>query len=667
MDSHGRSVASSFPPTHQSLDSLVRQILEAMGATTGEGFFRTLAEQLCLVCQVDIAAIARIDPNRPDVAETIAFVRHGELLPNMTYDLQGTPCEQLASKKFCHFTSNVQDAFPENQYLRDLGIQSYMGVSLTASTGQQLGIIILEHTSIIPDPLQAELILKIAAPRAAAELAHVRTENALAMFRSLVDRANDTIEVLDPATGRVLDVNEKGLQMHGYTREEYLALHIPEIDPTVSDPAAWRKAMQTMRETGSLMHEGLHRRKDGSFFPVEVSCTWIDLDRDYAVAVVRDISERKRAEEAVRESELRLRTLLENLDNVAVQAYEPDGTITFWNQASEQLYGYSAAEAIGGNLLDLLHDETSRAAEAAIMAKAVTTGVMPPAEEAEVVRHDGKRVHVFASRILRPRPGMLPEFFCFDVDVTGRKKTEEELAVRQAELLHASRLSTVGEMVAAISHEVAQPLSAIGNFGATIAHIAESLSGEHRAALMEFSQSIVQQSRRCGSILQRLRDFSRRVSPPRAQCDVNQLLRESVELMSNELRGHDIRIFWDLAPDLPSVYCDSIQIGQVIVNLLTNARDELRAVPPAERSIVIRSRNDAEGIVFAVEDRGRGIPSEVAARLFEPFFTTKANGMGIGLSICKNIVHDHSGRIEALTGSPCGTRIQITLPKSEGS
>jgi PAS domain S-box-containing protein len=135
--------------------------------------------------------------------------------------------------------------------------------------------------------------------------ARKRAEAALTLFRSLIDHTNDTIEVIDPETGRFLDVNEQACRAHGYTREEYLALTVPEIDPLIG-ARPWEETMEEVRQSGSLTLESQHRRKDGTVFPVEVNANHIRLDRDYHVAVVRDITERKRAEEALRQTQAEL-------------------------------------------------------------------------------------------------------------------------------------------------------------------------------------------------------------------------------------------------------------------------------------------------------------------------------------------------------------------------
>ena len=487
-----------------------------------------------------------------------------------------------------------------------------------------------------------------------------RAEEALQVsesrYRSFVDHATDALFLQDN-TGRVVDVNQQACANLGYERDELIGMMPFEIDPDFT-PESTADVMVRLDTGETVTFDSHHRRKDGSIFPVEVRLRpfWSNGLR-YHIGLVRDITERKRTEQALRESEARLRTLLENLDRVAVQAYEPDGTITFWNRASELFYGYSAAEAVGQDLVQLLYAEKTREQERRIMSEALRTGQPPAAEEVELVRRDGSKITVLTSRIVHPRAGKQQEFFCFDVDISDRKRAEEELGLRQAELLHASRLSTVGQMVAEISHEIAQPLNAIGNFAAASERILETDGSGQMSTLGEYVRAILDQNQRCITILGQLRDFSRRAPTSQANCDIGQLLHDSVDLMSLELRRNHVRVGIELADKLPPVLGDRIQLQQVLVNLLTNARDALQDQQEQRRTITIRGFAEPEAVVLEVEDAGSGFSGDAMVHLFEPFFTTKRHGMGIGLSICQSILKEHGGRIEALTNQQGGATL----------
>jgi len=171
-----------------------------------------------------------------------------------------------------------------------------------------------------------------------------RAEEALTLFRSLIDHTNDAIEVVDPETGRFLDVNESACQAHGYSREEYLTLSVRDIDPVVGTQP-WEEIREEVRRSGSRIYDTQHRRKDGSVFPVEVNCTYIRLDRDYMLAVVRDITERKQAEEALKKGNERFH-LVARATNDAVWDWDLLTNQVWWNEGVTALFGY-AAEEIG--------------------------------------------------------------------------------------------------------------------------------------------------------------------------------------------------------------------------------------------------------------------------------------------------------------------------------
>jgi len=175
-----------------------------------------------------------------------------------------------------------------------------------------------------------------------------QAESAKSLLRSLLDHTNDAIEVVDPESGRFLDVNEHACTTHGYTRAEYLSLRVPDVDPLVAK-RPWSETMDSVRRDGTLVLETLHRRKDGSVFPVEVNATCVHLDREYLLAVVRDVSERKRAEEALRTSEERFRTLVANIPGVVLRCdARPPWKVHYCSDAVLEIAGYPAGEYTSG-------------------------------------------------------------------------------------------------------------------------------------------------------------------------------------------------------------------------------------------------------------------------------------------------------------------------------
>lgn len=370
------------------------------------------------------------------------------------------------------------------------------------------------------------------------------------------------------------------------------------------------------------------------------------------VGMHNDITERKRSERSLRLTQF-------SVDHAAVAVFwiGRDSIIRYVNDLACESLRYSREQLVGMSILEIT-DHTPRSWEERFEQVKQQRSFNV---ETNHQRSDGTMIPIEVTVHYDEYDG--DEFlFAFAQDITDRKEAELKFEQQAAELLHASRLSTVGEMVAALSHEVAQPLSAVGNFAAACEKILSTASTKRRDELSEYIAAILKQNRRCAAILQRLRDYSKRTPDCRTQCDLAHLLRESVELVSSDLRSHDVQVHFDLPQELPTVLANRVQLQQVVVNLLTNARDAVCDEADDRRVITIRAAAERDAVVLNVEDFGRGFEDDGAEHLFEPFYTTKKNGMGIGLSICQSIVHEHGGRIEASSNDAGGASFLVRLP-----
>ncbi len=271
-----------------------------------------------------------------------------------------------------------------------------------------------------------------------------RAADALEMFRTLVDRVNDAIEVIDPETGRFLDINEKACTDLGYAREELLSLNFTDVDQQ-TDRAKFKQNKERLWDSGALMIESVHRRKDGTSFPVEVNMKWVWLDRDYIVAVVRDISERRKNEAALRSSEERLRACIDSTPNVAVPWYDEAGRVLYWNAASEKIFGWTQEEAVGKTLDQLIQTPGEAAEFRATLQQAGANKRPIGPVEYNFRRRDGT-VGVCLSTIFTiPAPDGGNHYVCMDVDLTERKRAEE--ALRASEHQYASLVNNIDGIV----------------------------------------------------------------------------------------------------------------------------------------------------------------------------------------------------------------------------
>lgn len=246
--------------------------------------------------------------------------------------------------------------------------------------------------------------------------------------------------------------------------------------------------------------------------------------------------------------------------------------------------------------------------------------------------------------------------------VKGRRLLREKDEEMRERLTHLTRVSTMGEMASSIAHEVNQPLTAI----ATYAQACRRFVDQPEPDLPEVSDVLARissEALRAGNIIHRLKDLVRRQETRWGECDVNDLIRDVEQLASVDARLHDVRIRFELTPDLPTVLADGVQIQQVVLNLIRNGIDAVEEAAPPVREVVVRTGMDGPGrVLISVEDRGCGLPPELEDRLFQPFFTTKKGGMGMGLSICKSIASGHKGRISFKRNERVGMTFHFSLP-----
>jgi len=232
----------------------------------------------------------------------------------------------------------------------------------------------------------------------------------------------------------------------------------------------------------------------------------------------------------------------------------------------------------------------------------------------------------------------------------------------QAELARVTRAVGMGELAATIAHEVNQPLTAIvTNANFCLRHLESGTPNldELQPAIAE----IVNDGARASAVISRIRGLLMKGVPRRTELDVNRLIQDVSILLSNELTRGQVSVRTDLAPDLPRVAGDQVQLQQVLINLIMNAIEAMRTSTEQPRKLLIKSAKRPDGVLIQVQDSGPGIEPEVADRIFEPFFTTKAEGIGMGLSISHSIIESHGGHLSVVQVSQ-GALLQFTLPVS---
>ena len=249
-----------------------------------------------------------------------------------------------------------------------------------------------------------------------------------------------------------------------------------------------------------------------------------------------------------------------------------------------------------------------------------------------------------------------------DTDIHDRKLAEDALHKARADLAHVARVTTLGELSASIAHEVNQPLAAIvtnGEVGLRLLQRDDLDTAEIRDTL----KAVISEGRRASDIIRRLRTLTTKTEMQKAELDLNEVIADVVPLVRDEMIGKRVTLRLELAPALPAVLGDRIQLQQVIINLLVNAVDAMASVDGRPRELAIRSQTRGPGqVLIAVRDTGVGIDPQNATGIFEAFYSTKPNGMGMGLSICRSIVESHGGTIWASPNEGPGATFQFALP-----
>jgi C4-dicarboxylate-specific signal transduction histidine kinase len=251
--------------------------------------------------------------------------------------------------------------------------------------------------------------------------------------------------------------------------------------------------------------------------------------------------------------------------------------------------------------------------------------------------------------------------------IEEQKRTEAALQVTRTELARVVRITTIGELTASIAHEVNQPLAAVvANADACVAWLSHQSPNlvEARAA----AERTTQGATRASEVIVRIRSLINKATPEKTQVQINNVIEETVALAEGQASRNDVSIVVELAPGLPVVLGDSIQLQQVILNLLMNGIEAMTSVVGRPKLLVVRSQmQDAAQIRVSVEDSGIGVSAEVMPRLFEPFFTTRSKGMGMGLPISRSIIEAHGGKLWAESNGSQGSVFQFTLPSGSGT
>ena len=573
------------------------------------------------------------------------------------------------------------------------------GVLLLSSACLALTVLsyLLSH-QLTADTALVRCLMSLSAIGAATFLA-LKNQSANMVVRErarLLDLTHDTVFVRD-MNDVITYWNRGAEELYGWRRDEAIGQVSHQLTKTVF-PAPLEKITAELFSTGRWEGELVHTKRDGTRVTVASRWSLQEDERGRPVATMEtnnDVTERKQADAELRESERRYRNIFHTagvsiweedfskvkaaIDDLKAQGVKDFGRyfathpefvrqaiamvrIVNVNEATLELLAARRKEELLVSLHKVFLPESEDVFAQVLVAIAEGRTLF----ESEIVLKtlSDDKVAVLLTIVF---PAEAPTLECVLVtlmDITERNRTQEALQQAQAELAHVTRLTTLGELTASIAHEVNQPLAAIVTNGEAclrwLAYRPPELE-EVRGAV----ESMISDGVRASEVVWGLRGLSKKSTPQRRLLDLNDVIEQLVLLVERELLNNRVTLRLELAPALPAVFGDRIQLQQVIMNLVINGIQSMASVTDRPRELLIRSRlGEDDQVLIEVRDCGSGIDPQDMQQLFNAFFTTKPNGMGMGLSICRSIIEAHGGRIWASSNAGPGATFAFTVPSA---
>ncbi|MBA4193389.1 MAG: hypothetical protein C0451_02340 [Comamonadaceae bacterium] len=409
----------------------------------------------------------------------------------------------------------------------------------------------------------------------------------------------------------------------------------------------------------------------GRPLPGENGCT-------HWVAVVTDITESSRVRQIQDSTRTNFRMLVDRLEDIAVHRFGADMRVSYWNRASERMYGYTEEEALGRDVLELLIPPERRAHWRRVFGDILLSHQRSTPFEGWLHRKDGSPVEVRGTVVLLEYPDRPGEFVCLDYDMTPIRRQEDERASLEAQLRQSQKLEALGTLAGGVAHDFNNILAAIlGNTRLAL------MDAQDQPEVLQSLEEILRAAHRAKDLVQRILSFSRRTPTIRRMVSMQSVVAESVELL-RATAPKSLALEVGFHPDTPAVLADPSQLHQVFMNLCTNALQAISSpeqgrmrisvtphpgipqplIGPGALSIVTDLQGWPEvNVCVRVEDNGSGMDAVTMARLFEPFFTTKpmGEGTGLGLAVVHGILRDHQAAITVQSKPGSGSVFSVIL------
>jgi len=486
-------------------------------------------------------------------------------------------------------------------------------------------------------------------------------DDALMLTQYSVDKAADMVIWLD-IDGTIIYTNYTACSKLGYSRKELQSMKINEIDVGIGEKEWHERVKKLQTEThGTILTD--YCTKKGEVFPVEVITTYLGYkDKKYIFTAAHDITERKKYEQELRDSEEKHRIMFNSI-NDAVFVHRPRpgnmlGKLIEVNDTACKMLGYQKDEMVGKlSLIDFTKREASGATSTKEVVKTISAKGTSVTEKVFLSK-DGKEIPVeISSRMFQFREK--PTIITIVRDITERKRMQEQLMV-------TDRLASIGELAAGVAHEMNNPLTGVIGFSQLL------LEKEIPDDIKEDIAIINHEAQRTAEVVRNLLTFARKHVNIKQPVNINSVIANVLRLRAYEQKVSNIKAITRLSPDLPEVMANSFQLQQVFLNIVLNA-EHFMTESHGKGNLTITTEPVGGNVKISFSDDGPGIKKKDLRRIFDPFFTTKdvGKGTGLGLSICHGVITEHGGKLYVESEYGKGATFIIELPgikknKSEG-
>jgi len=662
----------------------VLRVAKLVSATLGQNFFAALVQHLATALGGDCVYVAGLDDAPVRRLRTLAVSRDGALAENFEQDLPGSSAGQVLSDGSFAWSKDVWSIFPADAVLGGLGAEGYVGVRLTDSAGQVIGLIALVSRERLEHVPVTRSVMETFVPRVAAELERRRADDALReseqRYRAFISNSSDAmwrIEFTKPIPlrasadeqmeriyqdGYVAECNEAMARLAGvWTPEDLVGTKFSALFPPTDERIReeLRSAIQSRYSFATSVTTPVGA--DGQMrYRMRTLCGIVENNELHRIwGTTRDITEWKRAEFAVEASEQRFRDVLENIEAPAVML-DRNGILMFCNDALLRIADCKRDKLLGKNWLVPIEDPAARGLWSALL-----SGREPKSHFEAAVRFRGAapRLVVWDAIVLRSGDGQPAGVAAIGRDITEQRALEGRIVL-------AEKFEGIGRLAAGIGHDFNNFLTLI------IGHVAIALEQLEPGSAMHSTLLAVQSaSRDCAFLSEQLLAIGRRQHLKPELLDLNGVIARNDDVLQR-IVGPDIEFVKNLDPSAGRIWADPVQIRRILANLATNSRDAM----PEGGKLTIATANVEVGpesvpagvppgsyVRLTVYDTGTGLTDEVRRRMFEPFFTTKppGKGTGLGLTTVYGIVSQSGGFMSAQGEPGVGTGIDVLFPRCE--